>query len=94
MAKGREDFFTRLADRAVPGAGRLIRAVDSLEQGIESLEKKVGGLEGATDKRVSQIERGIERLSRATTTDRPVKPSPHVSSSPGSDEPSEAQGPS
>ncbi len=90
MGNARQELLTWLADRAVPGAGRVIKAVSSLEDGMESFEKKAGGLDDAVEKRLSAIERGIDKLSRPTT-ERPVKPSSPASSAPDSDQRSDAR---
>jgi hypothetical protein len=91
MATRRRHFFTALAERAIPGAGRLISAVDSLDGRIENLEKKLDGVEGAVDKRLSQIDHGIERLSKSMRTERRGDASRVASERPDSDRPGDAE---
>ena len=92
MASGGEDFLKKLAQRAVPGAGGLFRTIDALDEGIERLESKVGGLEAAADERLSRIERDTDRLSRLASRQRRPKPSRRASNERDSDQPDDAQG--
>jgi uncharacterized coiled-coil protein SlyX len=63
MKKSEWDFVMRLANRTVPGAGRVVQAVTSLDKRIDDLEKKVAGLDDAVDEQVSQLERRIDKLA-------------------------------
>jgi hypothetical protein len=91
MASARQELFTWLADRAVPGAGRVIKAVSSLDDGLVSLEKKVGGLDDAVERGLSALEQAIEGLSGSTTTERPVEPSSPASEHADRDQPGDGQ---
>ena len=77
MNKGEQDFLMRLAERAVPGAGRLVRALGSLDERIDDIEKKVAGLDDVVDEKVSRVERRIDTLGesneRSTTEPRETK---------------------
>jgi hypothetical protein len=85
------DFLTKLGKRAVPGVDRLIGAIDTLGEGIESLEKKVGDLEGGVERRVSQLEQGIDKVSKAVDSagggggDASASNQPAASNEPASD---------
>jgi hypothetical protein len=64
MAKGNQDLFAKLFDRAVPGARRWLDAVDKLPDRIDDLQKKLDKVDGAVDDRVSELERGIDKLAK------------------------------
>jgi hypothetical protein len=62
VKKREADFLMRLANRAIPGSGRVVAAVTNLDKRIDALEKKVAGLDDAVDEQVSQLERRIDKL--------------------------------
>jgi len=64
MAKGNQDFFAKLFDRAVPGARGLLDAVDKLPDRIDDLQKKLGEVDGAVGDRVSELERRIDKVGK------------------------------
>ena len=82
MKKSEADFLMKLANRAIPGAGRVVEAVNSLDKRIDDLEKRVAGLDDAVDEQVSRLERGIDELAgpkQPAATEReqtPERPSP------------------
>ena len=63
MKKRDRDLLMRLANRTIPGAGRVVEAVTSLDKRIDDLEKKAAGLDDAVDEKVSQLERRIDELA-------------------------------
>jgi hypothetical protein len=80
--KGQQkDLFTRFADMgeeaihkllATPGTDRLLGAFGKLRDEVETLTKRVRGMEDL-DKRVAKLEREVARLSKSpsgTTTRR------------------------
>ena len=62
MKQREQDFLMRLAERALPGSTRLVRAMGSLDKRIDDLEKKVAGLDETVDEQVSRLERGVDTL--------------------------------
>jgi phosphate uptake regulator len=64
MKKSEKEFLMRLANRTIPGAGRVVEAVTGLDKRIDNLEKKVAGLDDTVDEQVSQLERRIDELAK------------------------------
>jgi hypothetical protein len=67
-----EDAIQRIGD--VPGADRMLGAVNALRDRTDDLQKRVRGLEGL-EQRLADLERKVDRLSKGAA-------SPSSSSSP------------
>jgi uncharacterized protein involved in exopolysaccharide biosynthesis len=76
VAAKRNDLLGRLADLSeeaiqrlseVPGADRALSAITALRERTDELQKRVRGLEGL-EQRLGDLERKVEKLSRAQTT--------------------------
>src|SRR5260370_24444801 len=57
-----EETIQRLGD--VPGADRVLGAMNSLRDRVDELQKRVRGLE-ALEQRLAAVERKLERLSKS-----------------------------
>jgi uncharacterized protein with von Willebrand factor type A (vWA) domain len=73
MKQREQEFLMRLAERALPGSTRLVRAMGSLDKRIDDLEKKVACLDDSVDEQVSRLERGIDTLGESSKR-RPTEP--------------------
>ncbi len=76
MAAKRNDLLGRLADLSeeaiqrlseVPGADRALTAINTLRERTDELQKRVRGLE-ALEQRIADLERKVEKLSKASST--------------------------
>ena len=76
MPAKRNDLLGRLADLSeeaiqrlsdVPGADRALAAVNALRERTDELQKRVRGLEGL-EKRIADLERKVDKLSKASST--------------------------
>jgi hypothetical protein len=85
VAKGKQEFFTKLFDRAVPGGRRWLDAVDKLPDRIDHLQKKLDGLDGAVDDRVSTVEGRIDKLAKSRPQGRPRAQSTGTPESPAAE---------
>ncbi|HVH50521.1 MAG TPA: hypothetical protein VM690_00115 [Gaiellaceae bacterium] len=85
MAQARKgDLLTRLVDAGeeaiqrlseVPGGDRIVGTVNAMRDRVDELQKRVRGLEDL-DKRLSALERKVDKLSRGTSTPKRKKPKP------------------
>jgi hypothetical protein len=76
-----EDAIQRLSD--APGADRALGALNTLRDRMDELQKRVRGLEDL-EKRLSALERKVDKLSKggsASTSSRPSKKATSTKSS-------------
>jgi hypothetical protein len=76
VAAKRNDLLGRLADLSeeaiqrlgeVPGADRALGAINVLRERTDELQKRVRGLE-ALEQRIADLERKVDKLSKASST--------------------------
>ena len=76
MAGKRNDLFGRLADLGedaiqrigdVPGADRMLGAVNALRDRTDELQRRVRGLEGL-EQRLADLERKVDKLSKGASS--------------------------
>jgi prophage DNA circulation protein len=65
-----EDAIQRLSD--VPGGERVVTAVNAMRDRVDELQRRVRGLEDL-DRRLSALERKVDKLSRGGTAARTRK---------------------
>jgi len=85
MAQARKgDLLTRLVDAGeeaiqrlseVPGGDRIVGTVNSMRDRVDELQRRVRGLEDL-DRRLSALERKVDKLSRGTSAPKRKKPKP------------------
>jgi polyhydroxyalkanoate synthesis regulator phasin len=85
MARARRsDLITRLVDAGeeavqrlseVPGGDRVVGTVNAMRDRVDELQKRVRGLENL-DRRLTALERKVDKLSRASSASKPKKPKP------------------
>jgi len=80
----KSDLLTRLVDAGeeaiqrlseVPGGDRIVGTVNSMRDRVDELQRRVRGLEDL-DKRLSALERKVDKLSRGTSAPKRTKPKP------------------
>jgi uncharacterized protein involved in exopolysaccharide biosynthesis len=73
-----KDLLTMLADRGeeaiqrlsdAPGADRLLGAAQALRDRMDEMQKRIRGID-ALEKRVAELEKKVEALSKSATTRR------------------------
>jgi len=65
-----EDAIQRLSD--VPGGERVVTAVNAMRDRVDELQRRVRGLEDL-DRRLSALERKVDKLSRGASAARTRK---------------------
>ena len=78
MARGKTDLLSKLADRGeeaiskvgdVPGAQRLLDAAGGMRDRLDDIQKRLRGLD-AIEKRLTALERKVDKMSAGTKTTR------------------------
>lgn len=76
MATKRNDLLGRLADLSeeaiqrlsdVPGADRVLTAINSLRERTDELQKRVRGLEGL-EARIVELEKKVDKLQKGSSS--------------------------
>ena len=68
-----EEAIQRLSE--VPGGDRIVGTVNTLRERIDELQRRVRGLEDL-DKRLSALERKVDKLSPGASAPKRKKPKP------------------
>jgi hypothetical protein len=84
MARAQKDLLSRLADAGelaiksiseAPGADRFLSAALALRDRLDELQRRVRGLEGL-EQRIAELERKVDRLSRASASSGGTRKTP------------------